>query len=673
MKGGWLPPGVGPCSAVVAVAKMRKVTVFTMREKKDQVLETLRDLEIMEVRETSETREQAKIETPPEVLSKLSRLSYITSYLLPYNPVKKSFVDMFTGKKPDLSLEEFHRVVNEYDVDDVFQRAKANEERLKGIAQKVSNVGAAEAALLPWRGFDVPVEYLSRATERSETFLAVLPTLAWSSGAGDLQEGAVSVHEVWRDASKTGCWFICAPDESERVRSVIAATGGTVVSVESAVEVAGEGANTVDDALSMLSSQRDDLAREKEQVLSDDRTMAEEVVAVLGLWDYYKDKENLAQVSNALQRTEYTCVIRGYTKAKDSDRLRSALQAHSDVAVIDEEVGPDDDPPVFLENHPLIRPFEVITNIYGYPNYDEVDPTPILAPFFWLFFGMCLGDAVYGIILALGCYWFLKTQKLAPGGDKLIRLLMYSGVSTIIVGAFFGSWLADFAGVFLTGTIVDRSVKAITLVDPIAEPLTLLVVSFLLGVLQVWVGIAVKAYSLHRAGDTKEAILSQGSWLVLIAGLMGFIASKAGLFDSPVPLWITAFGALMVVYSASRSQKNILLKPFTGLYGLYSIVSYFSDTMSYSRLLALGLASAVIGVVVNKMAALMVQLIPVVGWLLVPIVMLVGHVFNLVINVLGSFIHSGRLQFVEFFTKFFEGGGRPFKPLKRLSENVFLN
>lgn len=129
----------------------------------------------------------------------------------------------------------------------------------------------------------------------------------------------------------------------------------------------------------------------------------------------------------------------------------------------------------------------------------------------------------------------------------------------------------------------------------------------------------------------------------------------------------------MVMYGASRGQKNILLKPFVGVYGLYGIVGYFSDALSYSRLLALGLASAIIGVVVNKMADLVATMIPVVGWILVPVVLAGGHLFNMVINVLGSFIHSGRLQFVEFFTKFFEGGGRQFKPLKRVSDNVSLS
>ena len=141
-------------------------------------------------------------------------------------------------------------------------------------------------------------------------------------------------------------------------------------------------------------------------------------------------------------------------KAKEIDKMRRGLSEFSELLVTDEEPGVDDDPPVYLENPPLLRPFEVITNIFGFPKYNEIDPTPILAPFFWIFFGICLGDAVYGIILAVGCYFFLKTQKLADGGQKLVRLLMYSGVSTILMGALMGSWFADLPTVFFGGTVI---------------------------------------------------------------------------------------------------------------------------------------------------------------------------------------------------------------------------
>jgi V/A-type H+-transporting ATPase subunit I len=386
--------------------------------------------------------------------------------------------------------------------------------------------------------------------------------------------------------------------------------------------------------------------------------------------DYYLDKKNLGEVQESVGRTRFTLVIEGWVRAKDMAALREAFSTTPLIEVIDEDPAEGDDVPVYLENHPLIRPFEVITNIFGFPKYNEIDPTPFLAPFFWIFFGICLGDAIYGIVFWLGCWYFLKTQKLADGGQKLVRLMMYSGVSTIIAGALTASWMADLATAFFPGSALERAVNGLAILNPVADPLTMLVVSFGFGIVQVWVGIGVKMLGFFRQGQYAEGIISCGSWMTFLPGLILWAVGKAGLIAGNIPLYVMLLGALMVMYSASRGQKNILLKPFAGLYGLYGTIGYFSDTMSYSRLLALGLASAIIGMVINKIAVLMANMIPVVGWVFVPVILIGGHLFNLVLNVLGSFIHADRLQFVEFFTKFFEGGGRPFKPLTRVNENV---
>ncbi|HHW26971.1 MAG TPA: V-type ATP synthase subunit I [Firmicutes bacterium] len=659
-------------SAVVAVARMRKVTIFITRDKKDAVLEKLRDLELMEVRETEESRHQEREEIPPDIQSKISRLQYVASYFQKYNPVKKGFIDMFTGKKPELSQDDLWQAVREYDVDRTFEKIRENEERLKELGQKLVGLESSIEALSAWAELDIPIKDLGRKTVYTENFLAVVPTLAWESRSGESLNGAVHGVKVWSNSSRTGLWFVASLEDVDKARLFVSSIGGSVVDLRQA---AGQtrSTGTVASVIDALRAEGEAVRQEQERILASDKAMAEDLVAVLGLWDYYQDQKNLKEVTNSLQRTEYTFVIRGFVRAKDMDKLRQGLSEFTEMVIADEEPGMEDDPPVYLDNPPLLRPFEVITNIFGFPQYNEIDPTPVLAPFFWVFFGICLGDAVYGIILSLVCWVFLKTQKLGEGGEKLVRLLMYSGISTIIMGALMGSWFADLPTVFFGGTIIERFAKSVAVLDPIGDPLTLLVISFILGIIQIWVGILVKMYALIRAGEVKEAILSQGSWGILIPGLMGVIAQMAGVLDSTVPLYVTYLGALMVVYSASRGQKNILLKPFSGLYGLYSIVGYFSDTMSYSRLLALGLASAVIGVVVNKIAELVVSMVPVVGWVFVPLILLGGHVFNLVINVLGSFIHSGRLQFVEFFTKFFEGGGRPFRPLKRVSDNVSVN
>lgn len=666
----------------MAVARMRKVTIFAFREIREEVLERLRDLEIMHVTATREEPglpEDNGVSCPMPALplegsvgEAIGKLAAISSYLAKYNPVKKGFIDMFTGKKPEMSIDEFRRIVEEYDIDSLHAELSEHDERQKQIALELSQISAAREGLVPWTDLDIPLELVS-STLRTGSFLAVVPVSSWETALEELQDRPVHWETVWQEGSRAGLWVIACSDELDKARSVVTSAGGTVVdpaAAWAAAPVSGQ-PGLVSEAIRVLEARASDLAGESEKILQADLSASERLIEVLALADYYADKRNLEGVGRMVGRTRYTLVIEGYVKARDVELLRESMSELKELCIIDEEPQDIEEVPVYLENHPIIRPFEVITNIFGFPRYDEIDPTPVLAPFFWVFFGICLGDAVYGILLTLGAWYFLKTQKLAD--DKLVRLLMYSGVSTFFAGALMGSWLGDLPSVFFPGSLFDRVTRAIAVVSPVEDPLTLLVVSFALGIFQIWVGIIMRMYGTIRAGDTVEAIVSHGSWVLFLPGLIGTALWKAGVIATSVPYYIMIAGGLTVMYGASRGQKNILLKPFAGVYGLYDIVGYFSDTMSYSRLLALGLASAIIGVVVNKMADLVATMVPVIGWVFVPIVLAGGHLLNMAINILGSFIHSGRLQFVEFFTKFFEGGGRQFKPLKRVSDNVWLS
>jgi V/A-type H+-transporting ATPase subunit I len=662
----------------MAVARMKKITIYATKELRAPIFERLRDLGIFHVTTESSSPRHLGVEEPAEgsastepfeipadIADSLSRLEYLRDYFNKYAPVKRSFIDGFTGKKPGVALNELRRLSSAYDIDEVYEKVRAHEKRLTEISDRLSGLRDEARALLPWRSLDIPLDRVG-ATETCRSVLAVLPTSALAT-LEEQATGRATHHEVlWEERSNSGVWLLVYGGSEADVSSFVAGLGGRIVTFkESQVEGA-----TVSDKLRALEAKIQDLVEENESIIAEDRDLSSSMLDVMALIDYYLDKENLERLGGIMPRTAFTLVIEGYVKEKDLDKLRNGLKEFAEMEIVAEDPSPGDDVPVFLENHPIITPFEVITNIFGFPKYDEIDPTPFLAPFFWLFFGICLGDAVYGIALTIGAWWFIKSQGLKAPGDKLPRLLMYCGLSTVLAGALTNSWMADLSSVFLAGTVVERALARLALINPIEDPLTMMVISFAFGILHVWVGIGVNMLGSFRRGEYAEGIWSSGSWLVFLPGLVFWVVSKTGAIQSQVPLYVMAAGALMVMYGASRSQKNILLKPFSGLYGLYGIVAYFSDTLSYSRLLALGLASAIIGVVVNKISELIATMIPVLGWVMVPVILVGGHIFNLVINVLGSFIHAGRLQFVEFFTKFFEGGGTPFKPLKRVSENV---
>lgn len=646
---------------------MRKVTIFAARDKREEVFERLRDLGAMQItRETENPSGRENQAGLAGLSASISTLGYLKDYFLKYNPAKKSFIDMFTGKKPEIKLEQVMELVRSYDIEGMVRLARSHEERLSRIDEESAAVSSEIEALSPWQPLDIPLKMLG-AGDMTENMLFTLPLGALPRFEASAAGQPIAFTKVWEARSEAGIWAVGLKGSSSFLASLVAGAGGSPVSLP-----LGSG-GTVGEAVQENNLRLDKLRAERESLESQDKALSQDVNSVLALMDYYLDKKNLAEVGDSTKATRFALVIEGWVKASDMPRLRAAFDGVAETAVVDEEPAPDEEIPIYLENPPIIRPFEVITNIFGYPKYNEIDPTPFLAPFFWLFFGICLGDAVYGIVLWIGAYYFLRTQKLGDGGQKLVRLLMYGGLSSILAGALTGSWMSDLVSAFAAGSGLERVVNGMAILNPVADPLTMLVVSFGFGILQVWVGIGVKMLGLFKQGQYAEGVISCGSWLVFLPGLIVWAISKTGMISGPVPFYIMIAGALMVMYSSSRGQKNILMKPFSGLYGLYGTVSYFADTMSYSRLLALGLASTIIGMVVNKIAGLVVTMVPTVGWVIVPVILVGGHTFNLVINVLGSFIHAGRLQFVEFFTKFFEGGGRPFRPLTRVTENVSID
>jgi V/A-type H+-transporting ATPase subunit I len=336
--------------------------------------------------------------------------------------------------------------------------------------------------------------------------------------------------------------------------------------------------------------------------------------------------------------------------------------------------------PVAIRNRGLFNSFESVTNIYGLPLPNEIDPTPLLSAFFIIFFGLCLTDAGYGILLFVMCGLALIFLKLPDGMKKLVKLLMFGGIVTFILGALFGGWFgmtADQAPGFLTYT-AEAGEKAFRwqIISPTegTGPLTFLVLAAALGCIQVLFGILIDGYWKIKQKKYLDALFDSFLWFyfLVVMGLFGL--SKAGIFLPEYAQTITYlvyFGIGALILTQGRKQKNIVLKFLSGVLSLYGLVGYFADVLSYSRLMALGLGTGIIGFAFNTIGGL-VGSIPYVGIVFAIIVILIGHTLNIAISTLGAFIHSSRLQFVEFFGKFMEGGGREFKPLRKACKYILI-
>lgn len=319
----------------------------------------------------------------------------------------------------------------------------------------------------------------------------------------------------------------------------------------------------------------------------------------------------------------------------------------------------EEDVPIKLENNSFVEPFESITEMYSLPQYTEIDPTPIMSIFYFIFFGMMLSDAGYGLTMVIGTLIALNIFKLDKGMKNFMKLFLYLGISTTIWGAIYGGWFGDAPAQFVGKVAPD-------ILSPSTQIMAVLGLAVVFGVIHIFVGLGIKAYVLFKKGKVIDAIYDVGLWYISLIGIFLMIAGIAGSIGKI--MIILGFGGLIL--TQGRDADTFIGKLGGGLYGLYGITGYIGDIVSYSRLLALGLATGFIANAFN----LMINLIPApIKYFVGPIIFVCGHLFNLGVNALGAYVHSSRLQYLEFFNKFYEGGGKVFTPFKAVSKFMVVS
>ena len=290
-------------------------------------------------------------------------------------------------------------------------------------------------------------------------------------------------------------------------------------------------------------------------------------------------------------------------------------------------------------------------------------------------FGMMLSDAAYGAIMAVACGWaLLKFPRMGEGMKKSLQLFFWCGLSTLVWGVLFGGYFGDVVNV-VSRTFFGHEVGAPALwFAPLDDPMRLLVYSLAIGVVHLFVGFGIKGYLSLRDKKYMDFLCDTVLWYLLLVGLL-LMLIPSSIFASIIQMTIVfppalnflakamaIVGAVGILLMSGRANKNFALRIALGAYDLYNISGWLSDVLSYSRLLALGLATGVIAQVINQMASMFGG--GVVGAILFAVIFVIGHALNMAINMLGAYVHTNRLQYVEFFGKFYEGGGRAFAPFK---------
>lgn len=373
----------------------------------------------------------------------------------------------------------------------------------------------------------------------------------------------------------------------------------------------------------------------------------------------------------AMKTTQSTVTLFGWIAKSLFDPLEKKLHKISPAtALFHVEPAAGEQAPVLIKNPAWLKPFESVTLLYGLPQNGELDPTPLLAPFFILFFALCLTDAGYGLILAAAMAAFIWKKKLKLQDAPLWWLLMLGGIATFFVSIPFGGWFgmtADQAPAFLTETRADGQMwfkgqiwnlgatPGITFFQNL---------SIVLGLIHLCFGMVLGGISKGLRGSWIEGFWVDWTQLLLIGSGIGYVLAPA---EWSTALYWGIWASLALVIWGKGYGSVWYIRPLNGFLGLLNLaMGMMSNTLSYLRLLALGLVTGALALAVNLVAQQIGGFLPpALGVPATIIIYILGHTVNIALNVLGAFIHSGRLQFVEFFSQFFEGGGRQFNPFKR--------
>ncbi|GAB6169456.1 V-type ATP synthase subunit I [Clostridium carnis] len=639
----------------MAIVKMNKFTLLTFESKKEELLRkiqglsnvefiNLQDEEIIEKYESLQDLSKDDIDSEcAEYEENLSKAKFALEFLRNYVP-KKSGLKALQEEKDSLTLDEFEKKFENSNWIQSYENVKEKEHILAELDSQITKLQGDIDYLAPWQDLDVAFNELDELKETSY-FLGSIAKSYEETLVEQLPD--VYLEIISRNNNDINILILANKADKDMVLEILRGVGFSTFKTEHK-----------DVAVKLIFDFKDQIEelQSKKFFVKEDIAHLEEELKTLELaYDYFLNKVERNKVLRNFLKTKNVSAIQGWICEEDNEKLKNICREvlNDDYYINFEAVNENeiDKVPIKLKNGEMVSAFESVTGMYSYPKYNEVDPTPLLAPFYLIFFGMMVADAGYGLIVLIGSFLALKFLKLDETKKDFAKFFFYLSIPTIFFGLIYGSVFGDL-------------VPIPKLVDPSTDVFTILILSLVLGVIQIFFGLGIKAYTLIKLGKPKDAFYDVGSWVITLVSIGGFAAAKALKLSSTISTIFTItmlFGMILIVLTGGRTEKTRGAKLGQGLYALYGITGYVGDLVSYTRLMALGLAGGSIAGALN----LLIRGLPGVAvWVVGPVFFILFHVFNLGLSLLGAYVHTARLQYVEYFSKFYDGGGRPFEPFK---------
>jgi len=649
----------------MAIGRMKRITLIGPEDEGKKVTGFLQEMAVLEITRLKEEvalKEliSGKVLQDEELAKRLKKLDYLEETL---SPEKKNV------QKIQLSQKQFSDIAKTFDLNSFYEKIKNLDARITKRKNLKKRLNKLEENLSLIKELEIPLDQLV-STSFTKIGIYKIPSIQLDNLIEAINKKSPYFYlKIIKQGKKESLFLILFLQEQEKeFLSLLARYNVDLQKFPPFHSTAGEILSWIEKRL--VKNEKDILQLNEEM-----KKFARERNKILVLLDYYSSFKEQENIQSSFGQTKSTFVLTGWITERALLNLGKSLkEKFPTIALYSREPKKEEDVPTIFENKPLTEPFEAVTDLYGRPLYRGVDPSGFLSIFFILCFATCLSDSGYGILLAIFSLIILKKMRLSEMGKRLCKLFFFSGLATIVVGVITGSCFGDLLE-RVPFSPLRRLWGVIAVFNPVKnadDMMKFFYFALLFGYVQISFGVllklmrGIKDYGIAGLKNFAPFLIQLGLPLWILAflakkGVLPFSFLGGFFFSCLSFLLILALGS--VIFRQCVEQKGIFMKLFWSVYSVYGMVvgNLLSDTLSYSRLFALGMTTALLAIVMNQLVSLVLP-VPYLGLVLGLIIFFGGHLFNLAINTLGAYVHTSRLQYLEFFTKFYEAGGRAFKP-----------
>jgi len=643
---------------------MQKVMIVAHRSQAAELLETLQGaglIQILDAERAMVTKEWPELIVESKrhrsIEETSDRLDKAIDFLKPYS--EKASTSLF-APFVRVDASKYDAVISQQNTMTCLAEIEHVCGEMERLASDTENQNALLAKLMPWRTLVLPVEELG-GLRTSSTFVGLIPDQHYDAACEKLTELGGVIEEVAAANRMHACVIVCLKEAAADMHKALRSVEFEAMAFEGL-------SGTVDENVARIQRRLEELQKEQALLKKQAADLAQNKLDLQILYDHLQNLHGRMDTRSTAPATDHTVFFEGWVKKKQFDRLQKLVAGYDACDIAPIKPAPHEEPPIEIDNGPATQPFETITRLYGTPSIRDVDPTLFLAPFFALFFGLCLTDAGYGIVLTGLLVWAVKKMQ---GDKKALIMLLICSVMTIFAGAITGGWFADTVQTLLPqeegsfGATLEGWRTKLMLFDPMSQPLIFIGISLALGYIQVLFGLLIGFFNHLSRKEYATAIFEKLTWVVMLNCLLLFALAANGILPKGMgrPCWMIAVVMVALIFWCTERNSGMAGRIGGGVFAVFSTVFYVGDMLSYVRIMALGMVTAGLGMAVNILTKLVMDA-PKIGFILGLLLFVFGHTVNIALSLLSAFVHSLRLQFVEFFPKFFTGGGREFKPFR---------